>query len=246
MGTPYAATLSPVEGNPGVVAFSGPIQPGDADALVKWIKRDPITGAIVVNSLGGSVAEAIRISQVVTKASLSISVSKDGKCASACFFIFAAGVGRDAAPSELMGDARSVSGFVGLHRPFQANLSSPDNSQSQIMKRVSSYLEDQMVPRRLIDLMMTRPSNEIYWLTEEDLMQLGDYPPPVEEFLIQKCGYFRQYSRLRRGNADDKARLKSIIGCIGQETAIIGAEGIAAISAGWMPEKAPLSKQRAR
>ena len=59
------------------------------------------------------------------------------------------------------------------------------------MRRVQSYLEAQMVPRRLIDLMMSRPSNDVYWLNSKDFQKFGEYRPDVEEFLINKCGYIR-------------------------------------------------------
>ena len=59
------------------------------------------------------------------------------------------------------------------------------------MKQVQIYLEAQMVPRRLIDLMMSRPSNDVYWLNSKDFQEFGEYRPEVEEFLINKCGYIR-------------------------------------------------------
>jgi len=59
------------------------------------------------------------------------------------------------------------------------------------MRQVQNYLESQMVSRRLIDLLMSRPSNDIYWMTDDDFEELGEYRPEVEEFLIKRCGYVR-------------------------------------------------------
>ena len=59
------------------------------------------------------------------------------------------------------------------------------------MRKVTSYLEYHIVPRRIIDLMMSRPSNDIYWLTDGDIDELGNFPPALEELYITKCGYSR-------------------------------------------------------
>jgi len=45
------------------------------------------------------------------------------------------------------------------------------------MRAVRDRLENELIPRRLIDIMMSRPSNDIYWLTADDLLELGDYAP---------------------------------------------------------------------
>jgi hypothetical protein len=48
-----------------------------------------------------------------------------------------------------------------------------------------------MVPQYLIDEMMGRPSNDIYWLGERDLNLLNEFSAGDEEALISKCGYIR-------------------------------------------------------
>ena len=59
------------------------------------------------------------------------------------------------------------------------------------LQNISSYLSNANVPQRLIDLMMSRPSNDIYWMTDDDIEQLGAYSPGLEELLISRCGYSR-------------------------------------------------------
>lgn len=59
------------------------------------------------------------------------------------------------------------------------------------MRRVRTYLKDKGVPQSLVDEMMSRPSNDVYWLTEKDLEMIGSYSPGVEEVLIKRCGYRR-------------------------------------------------------
>ena len=202
----------------GTIAFSGRIEAGDTERLVAILRKNRFH-SLHVDSLGGSVDEAIRMAQVVKALYLGVRVTPGKPCASACFLLFLAGSGRGASPAEMMtAKARAqlnelnaktiaaglpptqIDGFVGLHRPYSGNISNLENNQIEIMKKLTRYLEALMLPRRLIDSMMTRPSNDIYWLTYEDLQQLGDYPPEQEELFIKKCGYDRNYfNKLSKG-----------------------------------------------
>ena len=185
------------------LVLTGEIKTGDAKKLLAML-LDPkplVLLSVIVDSPGGSVDEAIKIAKLVKSLYVTVSVKPNGNCASACFFIFLAGSGRGASPAELMGtDALlpnrgplPLPGFVGLHRPFLTRIDSFNNKQSDAMRFVASYLEGELLPRRLIDLMMSKPSNDIYWLREDDLAEIGDYPPEQEEYLIQKCNYDRNY-----------------------------------------------------
>jgi hypothetical protein len=215
------------------------------------------------------VHEAIRMAQVVKALYFSVRVTPGKPCASACFLLFLAGSGRGASPAEMMTatakaqlnelNAKTIAaghppiqtdGFVGLHRPYSSTISNLENDQIEIMKKLSRYLEDQMLPRRLIDLMMTRPSNDIYWLTSEDLQQLGDYPPEQEELFIKKCGYDRSYlNKLSRDPraadrngalmaANDKA-----MECIVDIKSDGREKGWKKLKAGWLPIKEELKKK---
>jgi hypothetical protein len=78
------------------------------------------------------------------------------------------------------------------------------------MRQVQNYLEQQMVSRRLIDLMMSRPSNDIYWLTAADFDELGEYSPQVEELLVQKCAYVRVTGRSTEQTLDPSKFLRAL------------------------------------
>lgn len=204
-----AADLANHPQMPKDLVLTGEIKTGDAKKLLAMLldAKSPPLSKVIVDSPGGSVDEAIKIAKLVKSLYVSVSVEPKGYCASACFFIFLAGSGRHASPAELMGAAerretdaylrkrgsQGTPGFVGLHRPFLKRIDSFDNKQSDAMRFVASYLERESLPRRLIDLMMSKPSNDIYWLKEDDLAEIGDYPPEQEEYLIQKCGYDRNY-----------------------------------------------------
>lgn len=239
--------------------LTGTIEQGDADKLVAWFKAmrfGPVF--LVLDSPGGSVGEAIRIAQVVKKLALVVEVARDRVCASACFIVFAAGTPRLASSAELMGGEmrqkwdqsmkvngkpEKPRGFVGLHRPFQRNIAAPENSQAKIMKAVTVYLEGQMLPRRLIDIMMTRPSNDIYWLNDDDLEELGEYPPDIEEYLIQKCRYDRNSLKKAWGNPDFKAILAEqdeAEKCIENELNAMQKKGFEELKNGWTPSQTPM------
>jgi hypothetical protein len=106
------------------------------------------------------------------------------------FFLFLAGSERVASPSELRqpGQVEAINatakqagvnrkpelpGFVGLHRPFYTKVSNIEKHQSAMMERVGSHLKKQMISGRLIDAMMSHPSNDVYWLTNFDLNEMG-------------------------------------------------------------------------
>ena len=55
------------------------------------------------------------------------------------------------------------------------------------MTAVNNFLETNGVPRRLIDQMNGTGSSEIYWLTQQDVKDVGRYPAWFEELILAKC-----------------------------------------------------------
>jgi len=229
----------------GSIYMSGTIESGDADKYLaiqkNGVKLSPMDAYVTsgpftllkLDSLGGSVSEAIKIAKIVNTLYINVSVVPDKVCGSSCFLVFLAGSGRNASGSDYMSEKKKkefyagmnsiankagvknrikLAGFVGLHRPSIPNMTSLENNQSKIMKEMSSYLKDQNLPTRLIDLMMSRPSNDVYWLTTEDLQELGEYPINQEEFYIQKCGYVKNVwlKIANSNNSAEKNRLFKI------------------------------------
>ncbi len=62
------------------------------------------------------------------------------------------------------------------------------------MQDLREYLKRKQVPQYLVDEMMGRASNQIYWLREKDLNLLGEFSPGYEEILIKECGYDKSIS----------------------------------------------------
>lgn len=239
------------------LTLSGEIKTGDAKKLLAMLldPKSPYFSGVIVNSPGGSVDEAIKIAKLVKSLYTPVSVDPNGYCASACFFIFLAGSGRSASPAELMGTAERrvqdeslrkhglppTPGSVGLHRPFLTRIDGLNNKQSDGMRFVASYLEGELLPRRLIDLMMSKPSNDIYWLKDDDLAGLGDYPPEQEEYFIQKCGYDRNHIAKVLASRD-RSTIRKITekalkanDCMSQVTSDANSTTMRKLKSGWLP-----------
>lgn len=188
--------------------LSGQIRPGDAEAITHElvVASRPIH-TLSIDSSGGTVDEAIRIAEIVKNLHLSVLVKKGGKCASACFFIFLAGDNHIADGVIVNGTNKGILpmnslGVIGLHRPFfaPAATSKIDSanflaSQNTAMKKMSEYMANEHVPQYLIDQMMSHPSNDIYWLNADEIVQLGEFKPAIEELLISRCGYSRSWDQ---------------------------------------------------
>lgn len=195
-----AATLSVREN---VVIFEGPISSGDAERLIELQRRyfaleGFALSSIELSSPGGSVSEAFKISALIEAFRLRSSVSHDKVCASSCFFLYIAGTSRLARGTDIPSDSQysvPMPGLVGLHRPYlaSAGASAPDiattgRAQRAVMNEVRTYLSERNIPQRLIDLMMTKSSREIYWLNYADLHEVGNVSAAYEELIIAKCG----------------------------------------------------------
>lgn len=250
----WSATITFEDRVPSFIYFNGPIQQGDAQTLLRLLAGRPrAISSLHLNSPGGSLQEALQLAKVVEKAGLATRVAQDGICASACFFVWLAGTSRFANSREAMLSPRaqealrsvgSPPGYVGLHRPFERIMQAPDGRQAQLMRGVTEYLESKMVPRRLIDAMMTHPSNDIYWMTNQDLKEVGEYAPAIEEFLIQRCGYDRNYAeklteamlaRNQERVAQIEAAQDRVRSCEVEETRKLIDRGQAEIRNGWRP-----------
>ena len=143
-------------------------------------------------------------------------------CVSACFFIFLAGEYRvsnvgvyDDGTLRPQEQRDRWFGTVGIHRPyFKDPLGNPESpkNQEEMMRKVRAYLASEGVPGYLVDVMMSHPSNDVYWLRERDLDSLGEYNPGIEETLIAKCGYKKPTKMFVENWSND--RTKQVQYCI--------------------------------
>jgi hypothetical protein len=198
--TPHSAAATfNIEGSK--VQLVGTVQTGDAERFLQFmLSSDPGIGELILDSPGGAVEESLRIAAVIEALRLNTEVKYEGLCASSCFMMWHAGSFRYA----YFGSSR-----VGLHRPYYKAAPGPDGdialdagSLRQAMTRVRGHLVEHNVPQRLIEIMMSRPSNQIYWLTGADFRDLGTRSPENQELLVANCADKHSRRAEKAGDAD--------------------------------------------
>ena len=201
------------------VHIDGEIRTGDAERVASLISGMKIVGSFIVKSPGGNVEEALRISSLIDGTNARFNIKKGELCMSACFFMFIAGKERFASAfhgeeGQSPTSAMLARGFryVGIHRPYLASnqevKAASADKQEALMQASREYLRKRQVPQYLVDEMMGRASNQIYWLREKDLDLLGNYSPEYEEVLIKECGYnkvarLESWTNTRRDDFDN-------------------------------------------
>jgi hypothetical protein len=168
--------------------MSGEIRPGDYQKLLEFLRIHviDITGkAVVISSQGGDVAEAIRIGKFIKSTYVPVVVGpRYGRCASACFIIFASAAQRV-----------SMGGFIGIHRPSlkpenvrRLPLMEAQREESQQSHNLAQYLHSLEVPEQLIEEMLANAPKSMHWLSNDELAQLGQRAAWYEQLLVARCG----------------------------------------------------------
>ena len=177
------------------IAVDGEIIKGDLAKLTAVYERiQGREGALVVdfNSPGGDLDEAIAMGRWIRHAKASTGVRPQSSCASACVYIFAAGVDR------------FLTGPLIIHRPYL--MSYPTGGVDAALKGAlaasRSYFAEMNVPERLADVMfsISPDSGRLLTPTEIDEYQLSGNDMATEEDrvlkLIKKLGISRlEYMR---------------------------------------------------
>jgi len=173
----------------GPLVLSGEIIPGDYDRLLAKIAEDDKRflshNKLILASSQGNAAEAMKIARLVKALYTQVVVGPlTGRCAGACFLIYAAAVERGTDGENLLGVSRpglAESEWVG--RPTTEAALLEDGMQGP----VRDFLVENEVPPDLLEQVFQRPSTDIYWLTESDEMALGSRSPTFGKFLAKNC-----------------------------------------------------------
>jgi hypothetical protein len=178
-------------GPSGPLVLSGDITPGDYDRLLAKIAEDASRfleqGKLLLASDGGDVTEAIKIAKLVKSLSTEVIVGPlTGRCAGACFLIYAAA------------DRRGTDGqrLIGIYHPQLddadvALLPPPDAAilEDGILADARAFVQENAVPDYLVDEMFRHSASDVYWLSERDERNLGAKSPSFEKFLAAKCAW---------------------------------------------------------
>ncbi len=181
----------------------GEISAADADAMRSLIaqlqkaKPAQATPIVFLNSPGGDVLAAMRMGAMLREARAMVTVDNQDSCSSACIFVFAGGVERNAFPGSRLG----------LHRPafdpaLFANLSAleAEKRYNELIARSRDYFRSFGVDEKLFSDMLRVPSQKVGWVDTDyaRVVNLHGTDPAHEEWtrarMLQRHGpeYVRQ------------------------------------------------------
>ncbi len=199
----------------GEMVLEGEIEAGDSEKFKSFIDKNQ-SKSVYLASPGGNVAEAIEIGHIARALKLetiipaqassefrsrSIDILKkvadrhhiknreaNYMCASACFFIFVAGIHR--IKEEFFEEP-----ILGVHRPFMTDsdlrkLSANQAiaSANQLRKVVESYLKEMSVPMKYADLMFSVPKAQVRWIGSADFQSdLEGFIPELKDWMDAQC-----------------------------------------------------------
>ena len=186
----FCIYLSRADG--GGVKIEGAIEPGDYEKFLKFIRQDfdnyiAFQNKVYLNSPGGDVVEAIRISNLLKTAYSSTLVANNGYCFSSCFLIWAGGAIR-MLPND---------GKLGIHRITlsrnEVSVLAAEKVVGPASKSVEEYLLSTGIPRNIVDKMNETSSADIFimdnkWLIKEGYVYSIMFPPTFIDLAQKQCG----------------------------------------------------------
>ncbi|BCG24260.1 hypothetical protein TUM18999_24510 [Pseudomonas tohonis] len=145
-----------------VAKVSEDIAPGDYDTLIKGVLGNPgtyVRKIVLLDSIGGSVPEAIRMGRLLRETGFDALVPSTGLCQGTCVYLLAAGRGK------------IVSGSVGLHRPYYAH---GDSSRDEALYKgvrynSAAYFKEMNIPPSLLEDMQRTDPRQMRVLSAAEL-----------------------------------------------------------------------------
>jgi hypothetical protein len=158
--------------------LAGEIEQGDAERLLGFIdatskilssnlKRPVRVGKIYLHSNGGNLLEAMKIGRVIRNNLMSVQVTHDSVCYSACVI------------AHLGGVVRIPVGPIGIHSFYSSefvgaeNFASSSKKYNDISELVTAYLREMRVPTALLDEMMKVSHKSLKILDFEEMKRFG-------------------------------------------------------------------------
>jgi hypothetical protein len=218
----FYTTKSPMAGaevfnSAGALVLSGDIVEGDYDRLLSVLSKDVdrylVNNTIVLASNGGDVSEALKIAKLIKSLLATVVVGPfSGPCVSACFLIYAGSNIRMAAGDDVLG----------IHRPYivQSQMAAlppleAESAENRVLRETRGYLQENNVPIYLVEEMFRRASNDVYWLSAQDIEELGTRSHWFDQYLVAKCGWDTGIERdLFRGDEQNGHRYGVMMACL--------------------------------
>ncbi|MBT0569193.1 tetratricopeptide repeat protein [Curvibacter sp. CHRR-16] len=200
-----AVTLTPDFDTRGFIyiKLDGQIEPNDPVLLQKTLEyakaKNLKVWGLLLNSLGGSVDAGLQLASIIRQSQLATFVTGNDTCASACFYLFAAGVNRWAENG-----AR-----VGVHSAAE-NGQETDRATAATI-RFSRVLATLDVPDSILGKIVRTPPKDTYFLTQQDLASMGVQfiatPAHQIQNLLTEAGLSKQTIR---DTPQDKRRAREL------------------------------------
>ncbi len=166
--------------------ISGQVMPGDSAKLIQLFKRKPADawsglGRVELAISGGDDNEALQLAE--TLAPLYPYMVATSDCAGPCAIVWLSGAWR-----------LVPKGRIGLQKPPAILTASapprPGDAPPAfdvLGARLRSYLVKQGLPPQLYERGYVENSDQVYWLSDEDINTTGTWPPYYFEKLHPKC-----------------------------------------------------------
>lgn len=148
----------------GIWHLEGAIQPGDADRITRqWAS---VTGALHLNSPGGSVEDAVQLGRAIRLQGLDTQVDTGAICLSACPYLLAGGTTRIVQENGSVGVHQHYFGESTILPAFVA-VESIQRGQGRVMQ----YLDSMGIDTRIMQHALLTGPDDIYILTPEQLTE---------------------------------------------------------------------------
>jgi hypothetical protein len=148
------------------IVLDGDIAGGDGDAVEALMKETNDRGKLVValrlDSLGGSLAESVKIAELVQRTKIAVVVGSKARCASACFLIFAAGIEKFVGYGAEIG----VHGASDQYGRITPRAAAATVSMARMVREFG-------VPPGIVEKLVVTGPDEIVWLSVDELRSMG-------------------------------------------------------------------------
>lgn len=188
------------ERGPAQCMLNGEIMSSDIAAVTAALRQGCPT--FYINSPGGDVDTALEIGKRIRAAAIPVAVGSHDACASACVFLYAAGV------------QRVPYGPVYIHRPYLlgtgGSYTQTQATYADLDRRVRAYLKSMNVNPGLLDEMMRVPPEQsrALGLKEMERYGMGLFDPVYVEYMdnasARKHGLTKEQFLARKREATTK------------------------------------------
>ena len=147
---------------PNALILQGDITDGMTYDFRKALREHKVD-TLLLDSPGGSVYAGLELSAIIRDKGLATVIPPDAICASACSFLFVAGVRRQAV------------GQLGVHQFASADDMPPTSAgeTQQVTAEIVDFLKEYDVPLIFMVRMLETPSADMYWFPQDELVKDG-------------------------------------------------------------------------